>query len=724
MKNISEIIDLDSIQIVGIIKNENPIFTGIMMEADTFEKAKKALKKYLNDLLKDCPIANGYVEDGGGLEFYEQVKWKGLAAVRIKDYLSHEDWDFEDQNRGGDNSRNRPIKTIWNAIRYSKIYGEPDFYIDWLFLIRQLNNNTKNFIPKPESILAWMDKHPVGLDSNVVAHRKKNKERVIKVFVKLLSSGELKSQKYRFDENDNQAQKIAKVTEWWNEHLFHLQLAIRKPEILNEMLDFSLSKETMLKFKEAEEVGIPFFVNPYYLTLINVNEPEELKNTDLAIKDYVLYSQELIDEFGSIVAWEKEDLVMPGKPNAAGWILPSHHNVHRRYPEVAILIPDTVGRACAGLCVSCQRMYDFQSGHLNFDLDKLEPKETWKDKLIRLLNYYENDSQLRDILITGGDALMSSNKSLKHILDEVYLMALRKKEANKQRKDGEKYAEMLRVRLGTRIPVYLPQRINKELIEVLSEFKIKASKIGIKQFVIQTHFESAMEITPEAAEGIKLLISGGWTVTNQNVFTTGSSRRGHTAKLRKALNDIGVITYYTFSVKGYMENTHNFATNARAVQEQIQEKSLGNIPERFFDEIKELPHDAEHLLENINKIREGAEIPFLATDRNVLNMPGVGKSLSFRTIGLTDDGRRILEFEHDATRRHSPIIHKMGNVEIIESKSISKYLRQIRKDGENIEDYVSIYGFSIGETEERHSVYEYPDYDFEITEEMTNLSID
>ena len=66
-------------------------------------------------------------------------------------------------------------------------------------------------------------------------------------------------------------------------------------------------------------------------------------------------SHQLVEEFGQISAWEKEDQVEPGKPNAAGWLLPTSDCVHRRYPEVAILIPETMGRACGGLCVSCQR---------------------------------------------------------------------------------------------------------------------------------------------------------------------------------------------------------------------------------------------------------------------------------------------------------------------------------------------------------------------------------
>ncbi|MCK4677899.1 MAG: KamA family protein, partial [Bacteroidales bacterium] len=125
----------------------------------------------------------------------------------------------------------------------------------------------------------------------------------------------------------------------------------------------------------------------------------------------------------------------------------------------------------------------------------------------------------------------------------------------------------------------------------------------------------------------------------------------------------------------------------------------------------------------LNTIRTQEKLRFLATDRNVLNLPGVGKSLTFRTIGLTYDGRRILEFEHDRTRVHSPIINKMGKVIIIESKSISEYLDQIENMGEDVEEYRSMFGYSIGETEVRMPLYEYPDYDFGITETMTNLEI-
>lgn len=96
-----------------------------------------------------------------------------------------------------------------------------------------------------------------------------------------------------------------------------------------------------------------------------------------------------------------------------------------------------MGRACGGLCASCQRMYDFQSERLNFEFDALRPKESWDKKLRRLMSYFEEDTQLRDILITGGDALMSQNKTLKNILEAVYRMAARKRKANQERPEGE-----------------------------------------------------------------------------------------------------------------------------------------------------------------------------------------------------------------------------------------------------------------------------------------------
>jgi len=319
---------------------------------------------------------------------------------------------------------------------------------------------------------------------------------------------------------------------------------------------------------------------------------------------------------------------------------------------------------------------------------------------------------------------MNSDESLRQILEAVYQMAKRKKEKNKKLPDGKKHAEILRVRLGTRIPVYLPQRITDALTDILKAFRQKASAIGIRQFIIQTHIESAMEITPDTRDAVQKLLQAGWLVTNQQVFITAASLRGHTAKLRQVLNDIGILPYYTFSVKGFMENHTNFATNARTVQELSEEKMFGKIPKTFYPVLKEVHRNPAAIAGTIQAIREKANIPFLATDRNVMNLPGVGKSLGFRTIGITHDGRRILRFKHDENRRHSPIIKQTGDVVIIESKSVTKYLRQIEGMGQNVHEYQTIWGYSLNETEPLSPVYRYPEYPFRITEKYTHLQVE
>jgi len=728
MKNIEKLdkiaINVKSHHLLKELLKENPVLEEIMRNARNETEALIGVKHWILDLLSKREDAyKFYKGEASGREAFEKLKWEDYAAIRLLDYIDNAGHTYEDLNLRGEIAVSNPVKMIWLAVTHGTGGAKPAFFEDMLYLFRQLSGTYTATIPSEKEVRDWMERFPSGIDPRIEKLREENRERIINIFIDKIDSGEIADKKYKFREGDSREQKYMTMLEWWKEHLFHLRFAVRSPDLVNELLGNSLDPDTMRIFYSAEKQGIPFFINPYYLSLLHVRVPYFAIGADLAIRYYVLYSQQLVNEFGHIVAWEKEDKVEPGKPNAAGWLLPTHNNVHRRYPEVAILIPDTMGRACGGLCASCQRMYDFQSGYLNFNLDKLKPGDTWNDKLKVIMEYFEKDSQLRDILITGGDALMSTDSSLKRILDEVYEMALRKKKANKVRGAKEKYAEMLRVRLGSRLPAYLPQRITDSLITVLKEFKEKASGIGVQQFLIQTHFESPMEITPEAREAVQKLISAGWTVTNQLVFSSAASRRGHTAKLRKVLNDIGILTYYTFTVKGYMENNFNFATNARAVQEQIEEKTLGNIPEKYYKRIKTFPLEAEKMIENISDLRKEAKIPFLSTDRNVLNLPGVGKSLTYRVVGITRYGRRILEFDHDANRVHSPIIHKMGKVIIIESKSIGEYLTQLEEMGENRKDYESIWGYSLGETEPRMPIYEYPDYDFKVTREISNLEI-
>jgi len=715
-------INVRSHRLVKMLLKENPKLERILRNSKNEIEARVGVREWVLEELQQRPQALAYYEGrSSDRDGFEALSWSDYAAIRLLDYIDHAGRQFEDLNLRGAVAVSTPIRQLWLAANHGTGGAKPDFFEDAVYLFRQFSGRSERRKPTREEVESWMDRYPSGLDPRIVALREENRERILNIIIDRTDKGEIHSQKFRFETGMSRSEKLEQALEWWNDTQFHLHFAVRSPEMLNQMLGNSLDPDTMRVLYRARDVGIPFFVNPYYLSLLHVRVPYFAIGADLAIRHYVVYTQQLVEEFGHIRAWEKEDEVIPGRPNAAGWHLPPYDNVHRRYPDVAILIPDTTGRACGGLCASCQRMYDFQRGGLNFDLEELEPKRSWPQKLAELMKYFEEDSQLRDILITGGDALMSTDKALQRILEAVYRMAKAKRDANATR--HRKYAEIQRIRLGTRLPVYLPQRITPELTQILARFKEQASEAGIKQFVIQTHIESPMEVTPEARDAVQRLLSAGWIVTNQLVSTAAASRRGHTAKLRQVLNEIGVLPYYTFVLKGYRENSFNYAPVARLAQEEMEEKVIGRVPERYYEPIRRLSEQAESVVREVSTLRGKACIPFLATDRSVLNLPAVGKSLTFRVVGITRYGRRILEFDHDRTRANSPIIERMGKVIVIESKSIREYLRQLEELGEDISEYASCYGYSMGQTEPRMPLYEYPEYDYELTEEITNFEL-
>lgn len=652
--------------------------------------------------------------------YLSDASWNA-EGVRVVRRLLEYDGRVVHELSVGEDVKVETLALLWRFLsgRIGEDEISPDFALELYHQFSRLHDGPSG-VPEKEDVLRWMRRWPDGLNEQVRAIREANKERIMALLVRKIEHRPASSGRYVFPEGCGEAEKLGWVRRWWGEARFHLSMAVKSAAELNRMLDGTLSGETLRIYQQAQEKGIPVFVTPYYLSLLN---PTGKGYDDAAIRSYVIYSSRLVETFGGIRAWEREDIVEEGKPNVAGWLLPGGHNIHRRYPEVAILIPDTMGRACGGLCASCQRMYDFQSRRLNFELEKLKPKENWNTRLRKLMDYFEHDTQIRDILITGGDALMSRNATLRNILDAVCKMAVRKRQANLSRPDGEKYAELQRVRLGTRLPVYLPMRVDDELLDILRDFRQKAAEAGITQLFVQTHFQSPLEVTPESREAIRRILSTGWAVTNQLVYNVAASRRGHTAKLRKVLNSLGVICYYTFTVKGFEENYEVFAPNARSLQESAEEKAWGRLaPEAEHDFLESL-NGAPNKAVAVRQFCAAHDVPFLATDRSVLNLPGIGKSMSFALVGVDARGRRILRFDHDRTRRHSPIIDRVHEVYIRENKPVYRYLLQLQDMGEDMGEYETLWAYTEGETERRFPFFEYPVPDFSVTSRYTNLDV-
>lgn len=652
--------------------------------------------------------------------YLSDASWNA-EGVRVVRRLLEYDGRVVHELSVGEDVKVETLALLWRFLsgRIGEDEISPDFALELYHQFSRLHTAPSG-VPEKEDVLRWMRRWPDGLNEQVRAIREANKERIMALLVRKIEHRPASSGRYVFPEGCNEAEKLGWVRRWWGEARFHLSMAVKSAAELNRMLDGTLSGETLRIYQQAQEKGIPVFVTPYYLSLLN---PTGKGYDDAAIRSYVIYSSRLVETFGGIRAWEREDIVEEGKPNVAGWLLPGGHNIHRRYPEVAILIPDTMGRACGGLCASCQRMYDFQSRRLNFELEKLKPKENWNTRLRKLMDYFEHDTQIRDILITGGDALMSRNATLRNILDAVCKMAVRKRQANLSRPDGEKYAELQRVRLGTRLPVYLPMRVDDELLDILRDFRQKAAEAGITQLFVQTHFQSPLEVTPESREAIRRILSTGWAVTNQLVYNVAASRRGHTAKLRKVLNSLGVICYYTFTVKGFEENYEVFAPNARSLQESAEEKAWGRLAPEAEHDFLEILDGAPNKAVAVRQFCAAHDVPFLATDRSVLNLPGIGKSMSFALVGVDAKGRRILRFDHDRTRRHSPIIDRVHEVYIRENKPVYRYLLQLQDMGEDMGEYETLWAYTEGETERRFPFFEYPVPDFSVTSRYTNLDV-
>ena len=379
-------------QLKQIYTQEMPELVEMAAVSPTVEDFKAGLLKHLDS----CGMVNEVAEE---------------AREQIRLLLQYDGQDVHELSTGQDISV-QTIRLLYQFLteKLENIEMPTDLFLELFQLFKCLQGESVP-LPSPQRIKSRNDRWDTGLDEEVREMRDENKERMLHLLIQKIENRKSKpSVRFHFEEGMSYEEKYQLVSKWWGDFRFHLSMAVKSPAELNRFLGNSLSSETMYLLNRARKKGMPFFATPYYLSLLNVTG---YGYNDEAIRSYILYSPRLVETYGNIRAWEKEDIVEAGKPNAAGWLLPDGHNIHRRYPEVAILIPDTMGRACGGLCASCQRMYDFQSERLNFEFETLRPKESWDSKLRRLMTYFEQDTQLRDILITGGDALMSQNKTLR-----------------------------------------------------------------------------------------------------------------------------------------------------------------------------------------------------------------------------------------------------------------------------------------------------------------------
>ncbi|NLA25065.1 MAG: lysine 2,3-aminomutase [Bacteroidales bacterium] len=261
-------------------------------------------------------------------------------------------------------------------------------------------------------------------------------------------------------------------------------------------------------------------ITPYYLSLIDHNNPNcpVRKQSVPTIAEINNVDADLLDPLS-----EDEDSPVPG--------------LTHRYPDrVLFLITDM----CSMYCRHCTRR------RFAGQTDSESPSE----RIQRAIDYIAKTPAVRDVLLSGGDALMVSDKMLESIIKRLREIP---------------HVEI--IRLGTRTPVVCPQRITDDLVNMLKKYH---------PIWLNTHFNHPNEITPESVEACAKLANAGVPLGNQSVLLRGVNDCPQVMKeLVLDLVKIRVRPYYIYQCDLSMGLEHFRTTVSRGIE--IIENLRGHI---------------------------------------------------------------------------------------------------------------------------------------------------
>jgi lysine 2,3-aminomutase len=268
-------------------------------------------------------------------------------------------------------------------------------------------------------------------------------------------------------------------------------------------------------------------ITPYYLSLIDPsNSFDPIARQALPALEELLY-QNMEDD-----PLHEEDSSVPG--------------LTHRYPDrVLLVVTDT----CAMYCRHCTRKRIMADG---------APRHIKLDQMIR---YIAAHPDIRDVIISGGDPLMLPTSRLENVLARIRAIP---------------HVEIIRI--GSRIPCVLPQRINAELCEMLEEYH---------PLWINVQFNHPRECTDTAMRACDLLLRAGIPLNNQSVLLRGVNDDIETMRaLIHGLLRMRVRPYYLFQCDPVRGSGHFRTTIARGLMllEQLRGHTSGlSIPTYVID---------------------------------------------------------------------------------------------------------------------------------------------
>jgi lysine 2,3-aminomutase len=288
--------------------------------------------------------------------------------------------------------------------------------------------------------------------------------------------------------------------EKWNDWRWQLSHRVNELSEIEQVLNLTDDEREGLSAPDKFRVDI----TPYFISLIDPDDPTD------PIRRQVIPTAREAQAFTGMM----EDSLAEDRHSPVPGL------VHR-YPDRVLMLVTT---QCASYCRYCTRSRIVGDPTQNFNRKEHEAQ----------LEYLRRTPQVRDVLISGGDGLTLAPK-----LFESILRGLRE------------IPHIEIIRIGSRVPVFLPQRVDRELCEMLQDYH---------PIWVNLHFNHPSEITPEVARAVDKLTRAGIPVGNQSVLLAGVNDCVNVMRaLVQRLVEIRVRPYYIYQCD-LVEGSGHFRT--------------------------------------------------------------------------------------------------------------------------------------------------------------------
>lgn len=276
--------------------------------------------------------------------------------------------------------------------------------------------------------------------------------------------------------------------EQWNDWMWQLTNTIRTVDDLKRVVHLTPDEEEGVRISTQT---IPLNITPYYASLMDPQDPScPIRKQSVPVSAEILKTKYDLED----PLHEDEDSPVPG--------------LTHRYPDRVLFL---ITNQCSMYCRYCTRRRF--SGQVGMGVPKKQ--------LDAAIEYIRQTPEVRDVLLSGGDALLVNDRILEYVIRNLRAIP---------------HVEIIRI--GTRAPVVFPQRITENLCSMLQKYH---------PIWLNTHFNTSLEITPEAKQACERLANAGIPLGNQSVILAGVNDSVHIMKkLMHDLVKIRVRPYYIY----------------------------------------------------------------------------------------------------------------------------------------------------------------------------------